>query len=230
MPGCTCGQFARKVFLFSLRSAAGSGRSWTLDKQTNQKVSCHPLYQVDGPSCVFMRKRSRVNAVSITTALFGSLFCYRRKFASHPFTPLLISGDCYRLSFGEGNTRVPLFRESRHIGQPPTWVNRPCVPEPFPEVISGASLRKEDLRIMFLSDLQIALAARWTRAFLGHGPTEILPCSNEPQVGRKELTVVNHPHRFMSSMASEKEKFWNIRYGFLWLLLEIFFYFIKTPF
>lgn len=47
------GAVGEKVSLFSVRSAAGSGRSWTLDKQTNQKVSWHPRYQADGPSRVF---------------------------------------------------------------------------------------------------------------------------------------------------------------------------------
>lgn len=68
--------------------AAESGKRWTLDKQTNQKISCHPLYQIERHACVFMWKWRRVNASSIITAMFGSLFCYHGKLTSHLFTSL----------------------------------------------------------------------------------------------------------------------------------------------
>lgn len=63
--GCAkvpCGQFARKVFFFKLPRAAGSGKSWTSNKQI---ISCHPLHQREGHSRVFMWKGRQVNASSV---------------------------------------------------------------------------------------------------------------------------------------------------------------------
>lgn len=48
-----CGELARKVLLFVLQSAAGTGKSCTLNKQTNQ-ILYHPLYQIEGHSWVSM--------------------------------------------------------------------------------------------------------------------------------------------------------------------------------
>lgn len=58
--------------------AARSGKRRTLDKQTAQKISCHPLYQIERHSCVYVKEEG-VNASSKTIAMFGSLFYYQRK-------------------------------------------------------------------------------------------------------------------------------------------------------
>lgn len=59
--------------------AARSGKRRTLDKQTAQKISCHPLCQRERHCCVFMWKRRRVNASSKTIAMLGGPFCYQQK-------------------------------------------------------------------------------------------------------------------------------------------------------
>lgn len=108
-------------------------------------------------SCVYVKEEKSKCCIRNHRSVWEPLLLLQK---IRPFTPLLISSDRYRLSFWDGNPRVPLFRESRHIDQLPTRVDRPCVPEPVPQVISGASSRKEDLCIVFLRDLQMALAAR----------------------------------------------------------------------
>lgn len=92
-------QLARKVFFFMLQSAAGTGKSGTLNKQTNQ-IPCHPLYQIEGHSRVFTGKERKVHSSSIITAVFGSPLYYYRKFISRLVTSLLISSDS-GFQFGE---------------------------------------------------------------------------------------------------------------------------------
>lgn len=150
-PRDLCGRFTGKAFFFELQSTAGKGRSWTLSKQTNQKFSYHPLYQIERHSCVFMWKGRKVNSSSIITAVFGSSLYYNRKFTSHLFTSLLMSSDEQRFLVRGGNTRFPLFHMSRHIYQP---LRSYCSPElvigteSFPEVISGESFQREVLCII----------------------------------------------------------------------------------
>lgn len=137
-----------------------------------------------------------------------------------PSGHLFINFQWQRFSVWGGNTRVPLFYQYNQPPlPPPTRVNsRLWVPRSFPEVSSGEFFQKEVLCIISLTAVWIALAAWWTREFLSCGSIKILPRLNDATGWGERAYYICQCHQFQESMANERGKFWNIRYGFLWPL------------
>lgn len=76
------------------------------------------------------------------------------------------------------NPSLPWVQTHLPIFTPVTYLRaseQASSPKVLPRSNFCSVLPKEDLCIIFLTDLQIAWAAWWTRVFLGHGSIEILP-------------------------------------------------------
>ena len=105
-----------------------------------------------------------------------------------------------------------------HSHHPPELVAGTESQGPPQKLSSGEFFQKEVLCIVSLTAVWITLSAWWTRQFLSCDAIKILPCLNDATGRGERAHYICQCRQFQESMANERGRFWNIRYGFLWPL------------
>lgn len=208
-----CGLFIRKVFLFKLQSAAGSGKTWTLNKQT-RRSSITLFIKWKGTSVCLCEKGERSKFFIHNHCNVWEPPLLLQKIHKSPLHFLINVQWLLEVFSGrERPSSLSSIPVKTHICQPPllppTRINdRHRVPESFLEVILENPFKRSSLHHF----------PNWPTDSTGSliDKSVLRPWFHENAFVLDDVTRAYCLYHFQpSQMASEKGKFWNIRYSFL---------------